>query len=581
VTQGNRAADEARATEGSGAADERQATPPGGRVARRSTGGWKGARWARRATQIATFVVFLYLIFAGVQRVEPLPHAGIFFLFDPLAAVATMLAARTWLPDFALALVTVALAVVVGRVWCGWICPLGTLLGWCRFRSADRRARRVPPALRSVKYVLLGVVLVLAAFAILTPLVLDPIALLTRSVTTSVVPALAYLVDTLETAGMRWEPTVGTVTWVEDHFRGTVLPAVQPHFEQAVALFLVLLAVILLNAFAHRFWCRYLCPLGALLGLVAKTQVLRPVVGDACDGCAACARACGVDAIELAPQRDRGPDDGGATAGVGVAVAVAEPRGPATARVVTSECTMCLDCLVACPRPGAMSFGTGRPGPWERYDPGRREVVVAAATGVGAALLFGAGVARAVTRPGPIRPPGAQDEARFLSRCLRCSECMKVCPTSGLQPTLLEAGLEGLWTPVLKSRLGYCDYACTACGQVCPSGAIPELGLEEKRRQVIGVAVIDRERCLPWAADTPCIVCQEMCPVPDKAIELLGERLITRPDGSQDYLSRPKVVPRRCIGCGICEFKCPVEGTAAIVVVPWSSGHGRRRAGWS
>jgi formate hydrogenlyase subunit 6/NADH:ubiquinone oxidoreductase subunit I len=189
---------------------------------------------------------------------------------------------------------------------------------------------------------------------------------------------------------------------------------------------------------------------------------------------------------------------------------------------------------------------------------------------VGAALLFGTGVARAVKRPGLIRPPGAQDEARFIARCLRCSECMKACPTSGLQPTLGEAGLEGLWTPVLKSRLGYCDYACAACGQVCPSGAIPPLSLERKREQVIGVAVIDRDRCLPWAADTPCIVCQEMCPVPDKAVVLQPEREVTRADGGTVRIARPEMIPNRCIGCGICEYKCPLEGRAAIVVEPAS-----------
>ena len=557
-------------TDETSSAKGRRATPPEGEGARRRAGGRKAARWARRAAQIAAFALFAYLVLAGVQRVEPLPYADVFFRFDPLAALATMLAARAWLPHFALALITVALGIVVGRVWCGWICPLGTLIGWCSFSSADRRGRRLPQGLRSVKYVLLGVVLVLAALANLTLLVLDPVALLTRSVTTSVVPGIAYVIDTLETAGMGWEPTVGAVTWVEDHLRGTVLPMIQPRFEQGVALFLVLLAVILLNALAHRFWCRYLCPLGALLGLLAKVQVLRPVVGAGCDACGACARACGVDAIVLDGPAATGAGGGaGASDGAGGRVGRGPDPEPALARVVSSECTMCLDCLVACPRRDAMAFGRARrPGPWMPYDPGRRAVVVAAAAGVTAALLFGAGVARAVRRPGLIRPPGAQDEERFLSRCLRCSECMKVCPTSGLQPTLGEAGLEGLWTPVLKSRLGYCDYACTACGHACPSGAIPELGLEEKRRQVIGVAVIDRDRCLPWAADTPCIVCQEMCPVPDKAIELLGERLITRPDGSQDYLSRPKVIAGRCIGCGICEFKCPVEGTSAIVVLP-------------
>ena len=525
--------------------------------ARRRTGGWRAARRTRRAVQIVAFGLFVYLLFAGLQRLQPQPLANVFFRFDPLAALATMLAARAWLAPFALAFVTLGVTLVLGRVWCGWICPLGTLLGWLRFRSARRLAGRMPPALRRVKYVLFGAVVVLAALGNLTLLVLDPLALLTRTTTTSVIPGFVYFVDALERAGMTWGPTVGVVQRTEETLRGTVLPTVQPRYEQGVALVLVLLAIVLLNALADRFWCRYLCPLGALLGLVAKVQLLRPVVSDGCGACGACATACRLDAIEVG---------GRGASRTATQDAVTSPP----ARLVSSECTMCLDCLVACPREGGVSLGVARPGPWAAYDPGRREVVIAAAAGVGAALLFGTGVARAVKRPGLIRPPGAQDEARFLSRCLRCSECIKACPTSGLQPTLGEAGLEGLWTPVLKSRLGYCDYACTACGQVCPSGAIPPLPLERKRAQVLGVAVIDRDRCLPWAAGTPCIVCQEMCPVADKAVVLQPEREVVRADGGTVRLARPEVVVSRCIGCGICEYKCPLEGRAAIVIEPVS-----------
>ena len=526
-----------------------EAARDGGRpvAPRRAAGGWKAARWVRRAVQIAVLVLFVYLLFAALQRRVAFPYADLFFRFDPLAAFATMLAARQWLPHLALAVVTVGAALVLGRVWCGWVCPLGTLLGWFRFRAARRLAPHVPPGLRSVKYVLLGVIVVMAALGSLTLLVLDPIALLTRTFTTSLIPGFDYVVGAVEAALVDWGPGSGAVTWVEDHFRGTVLPAYQPHYAQGVAIFLVFLAVVLLNVFAERFWCRYLCPLGALLGLVAKVQVLRPLVGDGCNDCNACVRSCRVGAIDPA-----------------AAGGEASP-----ARVVTSECTMCLDCLVACPEREAMSFGPAlKPGPWAAYDPGRRQFLAAAAIGVGTVALLGTSVARAIKSPGLIRPPGAQDEGAFLSRCLRCSECMKVCPTSGLQPSLGQAGLEALWTPVLTSRVGYCDYSCTACGHVCPSGAIPKLQLETKRRQVLGVAVIDRDRCLPWASDTPCIVCQEMCPIPDKAIVLSGQRLITRPDGTQDYLSRPKVVARRCTGCGICEYKCPLEGTSAIVVLP-------------
>ena len=543
-----------------------------GRGARLGTGGWKTARRVRRAVQVAALVLFVALLFAALQRREAASWVDLFFRLDPLAAFGTMLAAREWMPRLAPAVVTVVAALVLGRVWCGWICPLGTVLEWSRFRTARRVAPHLPPRLKSVKYVLLGVIAVMAAFGSLTLMVLDPVSLLTRTATTSIVPAFVYAVDSVERALVGWGLGAGPVDWVEAALRGKVLPYYQPHFAQGIALFLLFLAVVLLDVLADRFWCRYLCPLGALLGLLAKVQALRPLVGDGCTGCGACVRSCRLDAIEPAGGRAAGGGrrrarpHPGRTGTAADDLVAAVPLHPA---VVTSECTMCLDCFVACPEKEAMTLGTTlHPAPWEEYDPGRRAFLTAAAAGVGAVALLGTGVARGTTSARLIRPPGSQDESAFLSHCLRCSECMKVCPTSGLQPSLFEGGLEALWTPVLASRLGYCDYSCTACGHVCPSGAIPRLALEEKRTQVLGLAVIDRDRCLPWAQDKPCIVCQEMCPVAPKAILLDERRVTTQEDGRQDYVQRPRVLTERCIGCGICEYRCPLEGPAAIVVMP-------------
>jgi formate hydrogenlyase subunit 6/NADH:ubiquinone oxidoreductase subunit I len=131
--------------------------------------------------------------------------------------------------------------------------------------------------------------------------------------------------------------------------------------------------------------------------------------------------------------------------------------------------------------------------------------------------------------------------------------------------TIAESGVKGFWSPILIPRIGYCDYSCNACGQVCPVEAIPPLALDQKREQVIGRAFLDKTRCLPWSEDTHCVVCEEMCPIPEKAIRLKEDQIISAESDSESLL-KPIVVRKLCIGCGICENKCPVEGPAAIQV---------------
>jgi MauM/NapG family ferredoxin protein len=206
-------------------------------------------------------------------------------------------------------------------------------------------------------------------------------------------------------------------------------------------------------------------------------------------------------------------------------------------------------------------------------DLGRRRWIGAAAAGLVAAPLLRASDA-VEPRPNPkrIRPPGALDEEEFLSRCLKCGACMKVCPTGGLQPSLGESGFEGLWTPVLVPRIGACELACNLCGQVCPTGAIRRFTLAEKQGSPpevepikIGSAGFDKGRCLPWAYDTECIVCEEVCPTAQKAIYFKLETVTVR-DGSAKVLKRPYVDLARCVGCGTCEARCPVFDQAAVRV---------------
>jgi polyferredoxin/NAD-dependent dihydropyrimidine dehydrogenase PreA subunit len=497
---------------------------------------WSRWRRVRQAVQILAFALYIYLLFAALQRRAAFPLADLFFRLDPLAALTAMVAGRAWIPRLALALITLALTLLFGRVWCGWLCPLGTLLEWARFPAATVQAQSLRPYWRRVKYALLIVILAMALFGSLTLLVFDPITLLTRTMTMAILPALNHAVTAVERVMFSFGFVRPAIDWIERVLRGPVLSVIQPAFSGSAFILLLFLGILALNGLADRFWCRYLCPLGGLLGLLSKVALFRPAVRPTCNRCGHCARACQLDAIDTSTGYD----------------------------IVPSGCTVCLDCLAACPEDG-IGFHLSHPAPVHEYDPTRRQVLTAlGVSAVGVALLRTEAQAR---QPDThlIRPPGVDDEEAFLSRCVRCSQCMKVCPTSGLQPTLFGAGLEALWTPRLVPRLGHCDYGCNACGLVCPSGAIPLLPLSEKQQRVMGMAAVDRNRCWPWAYDIPCIVCEEMCPVPEKAIRL-EEATVLDAQGQEIVVQRPFVLEALCIGCGICEQHCPLEGEAAIQV---------------
>ena len=203
----------------------------------------------------------------------------------------------------------------------------------------------------------------------------------------------------------------------------------------------------------------------------------------------------------------------------------------------------------------------------ERPDISRRSVLAAGLAGASASLLAGVEPqgGRRSYNPALVRPPGSLPETEFLQKCIRCGECMKACPTNAIQPTALQAGADGLWTPFLDMDIGYCEYECTLCGQACPTGAIRDQPVEEKQRTKIGLAYFDRNRCLPYASARSCIVCEEHCPTPKKAI-WFEEVAVTGPDGQAHPFKQPRVDPELCIGCGICQNKCPMSDEAAVLV---------------
>jgi len=494
----------------------------------------------RKGIQLVSLALFLFLFIASRDSGLPGDLLNFFLRLDPLAIFAKFLSSKTFLVGSSLAILTVILTITVGRAWCGWICPLGTTLDILtpgRKKFDETKAPR--PSWRTVKYGILLTTLVAALFGNLTLLILDPLTILLRTLTVSVLPAIDHLTSSAERGLSNFEFLQDPVSSFDSLIRPAILPNLPIYYRDAILFTVVFIIVAALNWIAPRFWCRYLCPLGALLGLISKISIFRRAVGEDCKDCKICSTRCPTGTIDAEKGYASDP----------------------------SECTLCLDCLEQCPRSSIKLAPGFKPAAWQKYDPGRRQVLASIAAAFVGIALFKSDVTAFRDTNFLIRPPGAR-ENDLLTKCIRCGECVRSCPFGALQPARLESGLEGMWSPLVVARIGPCDYGCNACGQVCPVQAIPPLSLDEKRQKVIGRAYIDQNRCIAWADHKDCIVCEEMCPIPEKAVVLTKTDIVDS-DGTTVTIQLPSVQRERCIGCGICEYKCPVNGEAAIrVYVP-------------
>jgi len=491
----------------------------------------------RILTQAAFFFLFFYLLlvtrFPGedyVGRVE------IFFHFDPLLALATLVASREVFFSFLLAVVTIVLTFVLGRVVCGWVCPLGAFHQFFSFifkKSKLLLPKKTPPGPLAWKYYLLIFILVGSLFSLDLVGILDPLSLLYRSFTVSVLPALSHISTAFFTLLYQVKlSALGDI--LVQFFEGLTINAT---FIQGFFIGVLFLGLVLLNIKKERYWCRYLCPLAAFLGLISRWNVLKLKIDlQKCIECNLCTIHCQTEANPFPEEEWK-----------------------------SSECDYCFTCSAICPT-SAIGFPVkSNPEGVPQVNLSRRRLIFTSLFAVIAVPFFRFSPASKRASPKLIRPPGSLPEEKFLQKCVRCGECMKACPTNALQPALSEAGPEGIWTPVLVPTIGYCEYYCSLCSQVCPTGAIKELTIEEKLQVTIGTAWVDKNRCIPYFLGTPCIVCEEHCPTSPKAIKLVKTE-VKQPDESILTPAGPVINLDLCIGCGICETKCPVVDQPAIYV---------------
>jgi len=537
-------------------------------AARRNSRG--GRRWAlrvlekigptwrcapvRRITQVLCLALFGYLFFhvawpyAAVftervlQDKEWLP-VEFFLWLDPLVGLSTAVAARHWNVAL-LGLGGVLLAgLLFPRGFCGYLCPLGTLIDgfdWLVGQCFTRRRPRRPGAWVHLKYYLLIVVLLGALGGVLLSGYVAAIPVLTRG--------LLFTGGRLQLGLMK--------SWSQ-------VPPASGNMYLSLLLFAT---VFLMGLFGKRFWCRHVCPSGAVFSVFSLLRIGERKVEATCISCGKCVESCPFDAI----------------------------REDYTTR--TSDCTFCQTCGGACPV-RAITFVTR----WHRDNRtklddrpvtarplSRRGIIVSSVAGIGAALGMRTGptlTARPAKRP--LRPPGSVAEPEFLDRCIRCGACFKVCPGPVLQPAGLEFGVEALWTPVVVPSHAGCHQDCNFCTQVCPTHAIRPLSLAEKRQTRIGLAVIDAKTCLAHAGQRDCRLCFEECTAAGyQAIEMRPIRLALGdiPPGvlseaeleAMASIEAPFVNPAACTGCGLCEYRCHTTYTkqthalsdSAIRVVP-------------
>ena len=560
----------------------------------------------RRINQLFFFALFVWFCIVATVgekfwQIRNWPINWILQL-DPLVALGTILSTGKFYGPLYCALGVVILTIIFGRFFCGWICPFGAIhqfvgfIGNRRKKVTEKIRLNIYRKAQCVKYLVLVFFLGMAAFPSLASTLqtglLDPIHLVTRSFQLVLLPIFD---------------------------RGAYLTSVNARYYEFGWLILAVFATaVLLNLVIPRFYCRFICPTGAFLGIISRFSIWR--IGKTrseCINCKMCEKAC----------------EGGC-----------EPSG----NIKIAECVLCFNCRDDC-KHDLIAYQTVPSLAGEtQVDVSRRGVLLSLTSGILAApVLRLSGKVASNWYTGVVRPPGALAETEFLKRCLKCGQCMRVCPTNVIQPAGIEGGLEGLWTPILNNRIGSsgCQLNCVSCGQVCPTSAIRPITLDEKSGLgefastgpiKIGIAFVDQGRCLPWAMDKPCIVCQENCPVSPKAIftkdifntvrdgavaeagsslrsvsikqvtdntiEIdrgipadkfaTGDYYVLFEDGSrrkissntatsigiaegkvpvtagkieiQVRLQRPVVDIEKCTGCGVCEHECPVSGLRAI-----------------
>jgi ferredoxin len=490
---------------------------------------WKLLKKARVLVSLAFFLAIAFL-FLDLSFSIPARFADDILFFQLIPSFLKFLSGG--ILSAAGFLFVMSLTLLFGRVYCSFLCPLGVFQDFFSRAGHKRKKSKYAYARPHTKTwygILAGVGLLFIAGSVIGLNLLDPYSNFGRIMAQLVRPIAVWMNNTL--------------VFVLEKIN---VYSLHPLDLKGMAVFPILFAamvsgVIAWMSFFHgRLYCNTICPVGAFLGLLSRFSLFKiRFIPSACVSCGACEKICKSNCMDMK-----------------------------THSIDFSRCVACYNCLRVCPASGINYQWAWAPGGSEKalHDPDKRAFIMQSA-----ALLTVSGSIASAMEPsaagyedslvpvmgkGPVSPPGSISLENFTSRCTACHLCVTACPTRVLQPAFFAYGLSGTLQPRMDFKTGFCNYDCTVCSSVCPTGAIVPRNLEEKKAIQPGIARFIQENCVVYIRKTDCGACAEHCPT--AAVRMIPDPRIQK--------RAPKIDERICVGCGACEFACPTKPYKAIYV---------------
>ena len=487
----------------------------------------------KKARVIVSLIVFLLITWVFIDFTNSLSGKviqGILYLQFIPALVYFIEMAGLATAGF---LVIIVVNLLFGRVYCSTICPLGTfqdIIIWLKNKFSHKKRFKKQKDLRILKY---SILLLCAGFLVagmISPVLLfDPYSNYGR-IAANLFRPLFLLLNNLGSLTLE-SMDVYTLYRVE--------PGVT-HWLSVAFSILVFLTIAVLSLRFGRLFCNSLCPVGTLLGLFSRLSYFKISLDKGlCTSCGKCAAVCKAGCIDVKKRE-----------------------------VDFSRCVACYNCLTSCPGGGVLynHSGSRQEGILQEFDPVRRNLIAGTVTTAMALAPIGllsqnrqrhgrrCTTPQKVVREYPVSPPGSLSHEHFTNSCTACHLCVSACPTHVIKPSLLEYGLAGFMQPRLDYHANYCNFDCVICSEVCPSGAIRPINLEEKHILQLGKVVFVKHNCIVFTEGTDCGACSEHCPT--KAVNM-------RPYKKKLFL--PVVNSEICVGCGACEYACPTDPKSIYV----------------